>query len=281
MNSRTALTRAQRVAGLSRSPLPNPRRSWAYTLIELLVVIAVIGILAAMLMPVLSKGKQKAGQINCMSNLKQVSLGMLMFVDDNEGSFPGPASRNAYGFHKEDWIYWRLAPGFPPVQASPIATGLGIITSNVFRCPMDRDNSARFANQGQPGDDPGPYMFSYTLTSFGLEGAFNPGLSTIVDNSGQIHPFKISSVKGPSHKIMLVEEQVSHSPGESWEPDNANAPLVNDGRFEVGGDDITIRHTGRGNVIFVDGHAAPVPPKFWQARDASENFLNLDPTRAN
>src|ERR1035438_3610727 len=96
--------------------------------------------------------------------------------------------------------------------------------------------------------------------------AFNPGLSSIVDNSGQIHPFKISSVKGPSHKIMLVEEQVSHSPGESWEPDNANAPLVNDGRFEVGGDDITIRHTGRGNVIFVDGHAAPVPPKFWQAR---------------
>jgi prepilin-type processing-associated H-X9-DG protein/prepilin-type N-terminal cleavage/methylation domain-containing protein len=261
------------------SPNGGSPGRWAFTLVELLVVIAILGMLAGLLLPALSRTRQKAGQIKCLSNLRQLSLGMLMFVDENGGAFPGPASRNAYGFHKEDWIYWRQAAGFPPVQQSPITAGLGSINTNMFRCPLDWDNSARIASYGSPGENPGPYLYSYTLTSFGLEEEFNPGLSSIIDDSGQAHPFQLSSVRGPGHKIMLLEEQVSHSPAESWEPDNANAPLVNDGRFEVGGDDVTIRHNRKGNVIFVDGHAEPVLPQYWQARDEEGHFLHLDATR--
>jgi prepilin-type N-terminal cleavage/methylation domain-containing protein/prepilin-type processing-associated H-X9-DG protein len=230
----------------------------AFTLIELLVVIAIIAILAGMLLPALAKAKRQAGQAVCLSNLKQISYGTIMYVDSNDDIFPGTASRNTYGFQTTDWIYWRTNINFyPPIEQSPIAVFIGSVQSNLFRCPLDRDNSTRATMR----DAHGPYFFSYSLTSYDISGNQNLGMASILRSSGgqTWFPFRMAHVRSPSSKIMYAEENASAKLDDS---PVANAPIINDGRYVATGDYLTVRHNRRAVVSFADGHAAAVPWEF-------------------
>src|SRR5690349_10966625 len=68
-----------------------------FTVVELLIVIAVLAILAALLLPALAQAKHKALMIKCVSNLHQVGIGLRMYVDDNNETFP-PARSDQFRF---------------------------------------------------------------------------------------------------------------------------------------------------------------------------------------
>ncbi len=151
------------------------RHRSGFTLIELLVVIAIIAILAAILFPVFARARETSKKVVCLSNMKQIALATMMYVQDYDGTFPIQPLDDTFNIAGGGVKNWKL-----PTSKLNWARAIEpyIKDAHVPECPCSKRTSACRYTCGMTLDP-----WSYPLSLFGNGMIFRPGVSEARINS--------------------------------------------------------------------------------------------------
>jgi len=215
-----------------------------FTLLELLVVVTIIAILAALLLPVLWRGKAEAMAITCLSNLRQLNLAWTMYTHDYDDKIPPNRGLDTkpdpvYDTWVRGWLdiataYWPDNTNTAYLRNSLIAPYLGASVA-IWRCPADH-SQARFFGQLLPRVR--SYSMNYYLNS--PEGGPADHWKHIRQTVQMVHP-------SPAETFVFIDEREDSITDCTFGPDMDNPPVFLP-RVPRNA------HNGRGTVSFADGH---------------------------
>ncbi|HEX8372367.1 MAG TPA: prepilin-type N-terminal cleavage/methylation domain-containing protein [Chthoniobacterales bacterium] len=210
----------------------------AFTLIELLVVISIIAVLAAILLPVISRSQEGARSVKCQANLKQIGVALTLFTNENNNILPNSSYGGAAAESNSGNAYKWMDAIFPYAP-----------NEKIFLCPSDTGAKYTYAKKlgGRTSTDYG---------SYGLNGAYRDAGDGQTPPRSAAYTVTRLHLEEPSTTVWVTDtnnrQESNGSFGFSWANAGANPSITSGEPRQL--EKIIERHRGTTNALFCDGH---------------------------